>query len=147
MLLVDAIDCAFISSLQPSLEPGKEAQPIPSLGLTRNQLQHTVGVSKLVFNSINACDIDLRPLLFNNVIVTGGNTLFPGFTERLSNELPMMAPGNKVKVHAFGSQMERKSSSWLGGSILASLGTFNQLWISKKEYEEVGPSIIETKCQ
>ncbi|EPB85299.1 Actin-related protein 4 [Mucor circinelloides] len=131
----------------PSLEPGKEAQPIPSLGLTRNQLQHTVGVSKLVFNSINACDIDLRPLLFNNVIVTGGNTLFPGFTERLSNELPMMAPGNKVKVHAFGSQMERKSSSWLGGSILASLGTFNQLWISKKEYEEVGPSIIETKCQ
>lgn len=117
------------------------------MGLTRNQLQHTVGVSKLVFNSISACDIDLRPLLFNNVIVTGGNTLFPGFTERLSNELPMMVPGNKVKVHAFGSQIERKSSSWLGGSILASLGTFNQLWISKKEYEEVGPSIIETKCQ
>lgn len=54
---------------------------------------------------------------------------------------------SKVKVHAIGSQIERKSSSWLGGSILASLGTFNQLWISKKEYEEVGPSIIETKCQ
>lgn len=79
--------------MQPPLEPGKESQRIPSLGLTRNQLQHTVGVSKLVFNSINACDIDLRPLLFNNVIVTGGNTLFPGFTERLGNELPMMVPG------------------------------------------------------
>lgn len=52
-----------------------------------------MGVSQLVFNSISACDIDLRPLLFNNVIVTGGNTLFPGFTERLSNDLPMMAPG------------------------------------------------------
>jgi actin-related protein len=50
-------------------------------------------------------------------------------------------------VHAAGNQIERKSSSWLGGSILASLGTFNQLWISKKEYEEIGPSIIETKCQ
>ncbi|KAI8080297.1 actin family [Gilbertella persicaria] len=131
----------------PPTEPGKEGQIIPSLGLSRNQLQHTVGVSQLVFNSISACDMDLRPLLFNNVIVTGGNTLFPGFTERLSNDLPMMVPGNKVKVHAFGSQIERKSSSWLGGSILASLGSFNQLWISKKEYEEVGPSIIETKCQ
>jgi actin-related protein len=39
--------------------------------------------------------MDLRPLLFNNVIVTGGNTLFTGFTERLSNELPMMIPGVK----------------------------------------------------
>ncbi|KAI7897818.1 actin family [Cokeromyces recurvatus] len=131
----------------PPIEPGKETQPIPSLGITKNQLQHTVSVSQLVFNSISACDIDLRPLLFNNVIVTGGNTLFPGFTERLSNELPMMVPGSKVKVHAFGNQIERKSSSWLGGSILASSETFNQLWITKKEYEEVGPSIIETKCQ
>jgi actin-related protein len=52
-----------------------------------------VGVSQLVFDSISACDIDLRPLLFNNVIVTGGNTLFPGFTERLGNDLPMMVPG------------------------------------------------------
>jgi actin-like protein 6A len=50
-------------------------------------------------------------------------------------------------VHGINGQIERKSSSWLGGSILASLGTFNQLWISKKEYEEVGSSIIETKCQ
>lgn len=111
--------------------------------------------------------MDLRPLLFNNVIVTGGNTLFTGFTERLSNELPMMIPGvkflsiliylfttyiffflqAKVKVHGAGNQIERKCSSWLGGSILASLGTFHQLWISKKEYEEVGSSIIETKCQ
>jgi hypothetical protein len=27
--------------------------------------------------------------------------------------------------------VERKYSSWLGGSILASLGTFNQLWIGR----------------
>ncbi|KAI8969917.1 actin family [Mycotypha africana] len=131
----------------PPVEPGKETEPIPGLNVTRSQIQHSAGVSQLVFNSINACDIDLRPLLFNNVIVAGGNTLFPGFTERLSNDLPAMAPGSKVKVHGFNTQVERKSSSWLGGSILASLGTFNQLWISKKEYEEVGPSIIETKCQ
>ncbi|KAI8331625.1 actin family [Choanephora cucurbitarum] len=109
--------------------------------------KHMIGASQLVFNSISACDMDLRPLLFNNVIVTGGNTLFPGFTERLNHDLPMMVPGSKVKVHAFGTHYERKMSSWLGGSILASLGSFNHLWVTKKEYEEVGPSIIETKCQ
>ncbi|KAI8356676.1 actin family [Blakeslea trispora] len=113
----------------------------------KHQPQHMIGASQLVFNSISACDPDLRPLLFNNVIVTGGNTLFPGFTERLNHDLPMMVPGSKVKVHAFGTHYERKMSSWLGGSILASLGSFNPLWVTKKEYEEVGPSIVETKCQ
>lgn len=52
-----------------------------------------VGVHEMVHNSINSCDIDLRPLLFNNVVVTGGNTLFNGFNERLNYELPLKAPG------------------------------------------------------
>lgn len=48
---------------------------------------------QMVHQSISNCDIDLRPLLFNNIVVTGGNTLFPGFNERLNYELPMLAPG------------------------------------------------------
>ncbi|RUP45132.1 actin-domain-containing protein [Jimgerdemannia flammicorona] len=54
---------------------------------------------------------------------------------------------SKMKIHAAGNQTERKCSSWLGGSVLASLGTFHQLWVSKKEYEENGASIVEKKCQ
>ncbi|CAO3614921.1 unnamed protein product [Mucor hiemalis] len=105
-----------------------------------------LGVPEMVYNSINNCDIDLRPLLFNNVVVTGGNTLFSGFNERLNYELPLKAPGSKIKIHAAGNATERKSSSWLGGSILASLGTFHQLWVSRKEYEEFGASIVHRKC-
>ncbi|KAI8099272.1 actin family [Halteromyces radiatus] len=120
---------------------------IPKLGMTQQQINDSLGMHQMVYQSISNCDIDLRPLLFNNIVVTGGNSLLPGFNERLNYELPMMAPGSKIKLHAAGNQIERKCSSWLGGSILASLGTFHQLWISKKEYEEVGPSIIETKCQ
>ncbi|KAG9352129.1 hypothetical protein JZ751_020542 [Albula glossodonta] len=41
---------------------------------------------------------------------------------------------------------ERKYSVWIGGSILASLSTFQQMWISKDEYEEAGPSIVHRKC-
>ncbi|CDS03258.1 hypothetical protein LRAMOSA00660 [Lichtheimia ramosa] len=120
-------------------------KPVP--GITQQQIDSSLGMHHLIFSSINNCDIDLRPLLFNNIVVTGGNSLFPGFNERLNYELPMLAPGSKVKIHAVGNQTERKCSSWLGGSILASLGTFHQLWISKQEYEEHGASIVETKCQ
>ena len=41
---------------------------------------------------------------------------------------------------------ERKYSVWIGGSILASLSTFQKDWIQKKEYEEFGPSIVHKKC-
>ncbi|KAI8071621.1 actin family [Gongronella butleri] len=120
---------------------------IPGLGLTPHQVNESIGIHQMVYQSISNCDVDLRPLLFNNIVVTGGNSLYPGFNERLNYELPMMAPGSKVKIHAAGNQIERKCSSWLGGSILASLGTFHQLWISKKEYDEVGASVIDSKCQ
>lgn len=38
--------------------------------------------------------------------------------------------------------LRRKYSVWIGGSILASLSTFQQMWISKQEYDEAGPSIV-----
>lgn len=60
-----------------------------------------LGVHEMVYNSINNCDIDLRPLLFNNVVVTGGNTLFNGFNERLNYELPIKSPGVSHLVYFF----------------------------------------------
>lgn len=124
---------------QKTIEEGVESKK-------QQQQPQYLGVHEMVYNSINNCDIDLRPLLFNNVVVTGGNTLFSGFNERLNYELPLKAPGSKIKIHAAGNATERKSSSWLGGSILASLGTFHQLWVSRSEYEEFGASIVHRKC-
>ncbi|ORY03885.1 Actin/actin-like protein [Basidiobolus meristosporus CBS 931.73] len=105
------------------------------------------GVSQLIYNSISNCDVDVRPHLFNNIVLSGGNTLYPGFSDRVNFELYNLAPASKIKIHAAGNSVERKYSNWIGGSILASLGTFHQLWVSKKEYEESGGSIIEKKCQ
>ncbi|KAJ2850078.1 NuA4 histone acetyltransferase subunit [Coemansia brasiliensis] len=104
------------------------------------------GVHELVVKSIMACDIDLRPHLLNSIVLAGGSTLFPGFADRLSLALQEMCPGSRVKLHSPSSDMERKTSAWLGGSILASLGTFHQLWISKAEYEEHGSAIVDKKC-
>jgi len=41
---------------------------------------------------------------------------------------------------------ERKYSVWIGGSILSSLTSFGQMWISKEEYNESGPGIVHRKC-
>lgn len=73
------------------LQPGTEGAY--GATFTQQQIDASLGIHQLIFNSICGCDIDLRPLLFNNVVVTGGNTLFPGFVERLNYELPGLAPG------------------------------------------------------
>ncbi|KAK7719377.1 actin [Diaporthe eres] len=102
------------------------------------------GVHQTLYNSINKCDIDVRKELYGNMVISGGTTMFPGITDRLQQELTNMAPSSmRVKVIA---PPERKYSVWIGGSILASLSTFQQMWISKQEYDESGPSIVHRKC-
>jgi actin beta/gamma 1 len=70
--------------------------------------------------------------------------MFPGFADRMQKEISSLAPsGVKVRVLA---PPERKFAVWIGGSILASLSTFQAMWISKQEYDESGPSIVHRKC-
>jgi actin-related protein len=102
------------------------------------------GVHETTFNSIGKCDIDIRKDLYGNVVLSGGTTMFEGIAERMTKELTNLAPASmKIKVVA---PPERKYSVWIGGSILASLSTFQQMWISKDEYEESGPGIVHRKC-
>jgi len=102
------------------------------------------GVHQLTFNSIMKCDVDVRKDLYNNIVLSGGTTMFPGIAERLNKEVVALAPSSmKIKVIA---PPERKYSVWIGGSILSSLSTFQTMWITKAEYEESGPVIVHRKC-
>ncbi|CAG0907958.1 unnamed protein product [Cyprideis torosa] len=102
------------------------------------------GIQKTIYNSIMKCDVDIRENLYANIVLSGGSTMFPGFADRLQKEITSLAPSTmKVKVIA---PPERKYSVWIGGSILASLDTFQQMWISKQEYDESGPGIVHRKC-
>jgi actin-related protein len=102
------------------------------------------GIHQLTYNSIMKCDIDVRKSLYDNVVLSGGTTMFSGIAERLSLELMALAPASmKVKVVA---PPERKYSVWIGGSILSSLSTFGTMWITKAEYDEMGPQIVHKKC-
>jgi len=89
------------------------------------------------------CDVDIRKDFYGNIILTGGCSMFPGIADRLQKELAALAPSTmRIRVIA---PPERKYSVWIGGSILASLGSFQQMWISKEEYDESGPSIVYPK--
>jgi len=102
------------------------------------------GVHDTMFQTIMKCDVDIRSDLYSNIVMSGGSTMYEGLAERLTKEMVSLAPTTmKIKVVA---PPERKYSVWIGGSILASLSTFQQMWISKQEYDESGPSIVHRKC-
>jgi actin-related protein len=102
------------------------------------------GVHKLTFQSIMKCDVDIRKDLYNNIVMSGGSTMFNGIAERMQKEIKALAPDSMtIKIIA---PPERKYSVWIGGSILSSLSTFEEMWINKAEYDEAGPSIVHRKC-
>ena len=98
------------------------------------------GIHDAIYNSILMCDEDIRKDLYANIVLSGGNTMYPGIADRMQKEITALAPFTmKIKVIA---PPERKSSAWIGGSIIASLTTFQQMWIRRQEYDETGPSIV-----
>ncbi|XP_046550817.1 uncharacterized protein LOC124260531 [Haliotis rubra] len=104
----------------------------------------SAGIHETTYNSIMKCDVDIRKDLYANTVLSGGTTMFPGIADRMQKEITALAPATmKIKIIA---PPERKYSVWIGGSILASLSTFQQMWISKQEYDESGPSIVHRKC-
>jgi len=115
-----------------------------------NQRLHT-----LCYDTITDCDLDVRKELCDNIILSGGTTLIPGLAERLQSEVQSLAPINaRVRVAA---PDDRYLAVWMGGSILASLSTFDQNWIYASSYEtdggehrmgyaEYGPRIVHMMC-
>ena len=103
---------------------GSEAQPL----------------DEAIYSAIMKCDVDLRRELYGNIVLSGGSTMFPGLKERMHKELTELVPeGVEIKIIA---PPERRYSVWIGGSILASLRTFQKMWVTKKEYTDMGASAI-----
>eukprot|EP01063_Lacrimia_lanifica_P015209 TRINITY_DN22022_c0_g1_i1.p1 TRINITY_DN22022_c0_g1~~TRINITY_DN22022_c0_g1_i1.p1 ORF type:complete len:424 (+),score=164.38 TRINITY_DN22022_c0_g1_i1:142-1413(+) len=106
----------FEPSLLPGIDPGK-------------------GIHQLALESVKKCDTDIAPTLFQNVVLSGGTSMTRGLPTRIETELCALAPSERIKVHA---STERSQACWIGGSILASLPTFQDLWITKADYDEYG---------
>jgi len=104
-----------------------------------------MGCHQMINTCIRNSDPDIRRDLYSGIILTGGSTLFSGFQNRLTKELTDIS-AQRFKIIATNFPAERKFSVWIGGSILGSLGTFQQMWMSKAEYEEHGAGLVERKC-
>jgi len=102
------------------------------------------GLHELIHNTINKCDLDIRRDLYGNILLSGGTTMLRQLPERIHKEVSALAHSQmKVKVVA---PPERKHSVWMGGSVLASLDTFQAMWITQEEYQESGAGIIHQRC-
>jgi len=104
------------------------------------------GIHKLTYDSIQKCDVDIRRDLYKNIVMSGGTTMFSGIPERMTKEMKALAPVASQEIVKIIAPPERKYSVWIGGSILASLSTFEEMWVTKEEYDESGPSIVHRKC-
>ncbi|GBF90529.1 hypothetical protein Rsub_03525 [Raphidocelis subcapitata] len=127
-------DTSVVSSF-----PGLDSDPLVSG-------RHLAAWPTLVKDAIEGCDGDVRRELWGGIVLTGGGSLLPNARERLEAELAAAAPGGtRVRVMSPANPTERRFATWIGGSILASLGSFHQMWFSKNEYEEHGAALIHRK--
>ncbi|XP_076988601.1 actin-like protein 7B [Tamandua tetradactyla] len=102
------------------------------------------GLPALTAACLGRCqEAGCKEVMAANVLLCGGCTMLDGFPERFQRELSLLCPGDSPSVAA---APERKTSVWTGGSILASLQAFQQLWVSKEEFEERGSAAIFSKC-
>jgi len=81
----------------------------------------------------------LRQDFAQNILLTGGGSMIPGFAKRLVKEL---APLGNTKWDAKVMAAEyRKFFTWYGGSLLAPMITF----VSRDDFEEQGPQCVNAK--
>lgn len=99
-----------------------------------------------IHGALLACGAEVRRDLCSHVLLTGGASLLKDLEKRLHWELLTVVPAAfKPRIVTPGS-IERMFAPWIGGSILSSLGTFQQMWISREEFYDEGAGVVERKC-
>ncbi|XP_069502832.1 actin-5-like [Ambystoma mexicanum] len=102
------------------------------------------GIPQMILSSVMKSDKDIHAHLFSNVVLAGGSTLFPGIDRRLLIEIQQQAP-NGVFIQIYAPP-DRIHSGWIGASILSSLPSFQNMWVTVSDYKEFGPAVIHRKC-
>lgn len=126
---------------------GLERFSVPEILFNPNLIDlDCLSVHSAILESIANVDIYLRKDFLNNMILGGGNTMIKNFPERLKKEIlqhySLSKEVPKIKINA---QNERIYSAWIGASVVCSIGNFQQMWISKNDFEEIGKHVIRKK--
>ena len=102
------------------------------------------GIPDMIFNTIVKSPLDCRKELYNNIVLSGGSTMFPGYPTRITKDLWTIFKREVMKGDDYEhgikinikDSFRRKHSVFTGGSVLAKLSGLN--WITKATYEEEG---------
>ena len=99
---------------------------------------------ELTINSNQECDIDVRRDLYQNIILSDGNTMLEGIGERLLKEIESCAAKfiNEKDVDS----RDRRFAVLRGGSMLTALSTFASMWVTKEDDDKHGAEIVHRKC-
>jgi len=103
-----------------------------------------LAVPQLAAEAVLACAPEQRGPLAKAVLLSGGPVRLPGFASRLEGELERRLGGLGAEVR--GPEHGLRPSAWLGGAVCAQLAGFQDMWITRKDYDEHGPSIVHQKC-
>ena len=106
--------------------------------------KHEESIQDISIKSIYRCNLSVQEELSASIVLTGGNSLFGGFKERMEAEIQRKLRSERsAAVLARG---DRQTLAWKGGALLCSLSSFLALSITKEDYDEYGPQIIHRKC-
>ncbi|KAJ5076221.1 actin epsilon 1 [Anaeramoeba ignava] len=100
--------------------------------------KNQIGIHKKIWEMIQKFDIDQQDFYLQNIILTGGSSLFPRIEDRLWKELAKLSLKTNISLTKSKNPI---IDSWIGGSLISSREGFQNFWISKEEYDESGPSI------
>lgn len=120
------------------------------------------GIPEMVYKSIKNCPIDTRVGLYNCILLSGGSTLFPGFTSRLENEMKKVYQDHclkdtedktiKIKINVLDNP-NRRYSVFVGGAVVGNYYNTpdsEDYWITRSEWLEAGDNyeeVLKKKCQ
>ncbi|KXS10095.1 Actin/actin-like protein [Gonapodya prolifera JEL478] len=113
------------------------------------------GMAEMLFNAIQAADIDVRPELYKHIVLSGGSSMYPGLPSRLEKEIKQLylakvLRGDTSRLGKFKIKVEdpprRKHMVFLGGAVLGDIMKDKaSFWISKEEWEEHGVKMVDQK--
>ncbi|KAK9381576.1 actin family [Kockiozyma suomiensis] len=111
------------------------------------------GIAEFLFNTIQAADLDVRSSLYKAIVLSGGSSMYPGLPSRLEKELKQLwltrvLNGDPSRLSKFKVRIEdpprRRHMVFLGGAVLANIMADKEhMWITKQEWEEQGPRVLD----
>jgi actin-related protein 2 len=121
------------------------------------------GMSDILFQTIDGADLDIKPHLYNHIVLSGGTTMYPGLPSRLEKDIIQLYRDNQKKTNKnitdtqlndvmkkFSCKIEdpprRKHMVFLGGAVLAEIMKDKpSFWVSREEYKSKGPDFCIQK--